>query len=87
LFSFKFNPDGWYVFQHLGEAPFESFYRNFPAIRAIYFFAQDRANDIDKGLQDRTSVAGFLVVIAGRWKAAMDVINDLITENEGLLVS
>jgi hypothetical protein len=78
LFSFKFSPHGWHFSQHLGEAPFEGFRRRFPAI----YFGQDHANHIDKGLQGCTSLAGFLVAIVGWWKEAVDVINDLITEDE-----
>jgi hypothetical protein len=70
------------IVQHSGEAVFDGFERKFPAISAIYF-AQDDANDIDKSLQGCTSLAGFLMVIVGRWKKAVDMCNELVTENEG----
>jgi hypothetical protein len=83
LFSFKLSPYGWYFLQHFGKAPFESFCRKFPTI----YFGQENANHIDKGLQRCTSLAVFFVVIVGRRKEGIDVINDLITEDEDLLIS
>ena len=66
-----------------GRSGFRRFYRKFPAIRAIYL-TQDHTDDVDKGLQGSTSLVGFLVMIIGWWKEAADMINDLITQNEGL---
>jgi hypothetical protein len=82
MFRFTFGPYGRRIVQHSGEAVFDVFERKFPAISAIYF-AQDDANDIDKSLQGRASLARFLMVIVGWWKKATDMCNDLVTENEG----
>ena len=68
----------WQVFEHLGEAGFNSFYHKLPTISAIYF-TQQYTNDVDKGLQGYASLAGFLVTIIGGRKEAIDMINDLIT--------
>ncbi len=55
MFCCKFSPQGWRVFKHLCEAPFDGFYRK--------YIAQDRTNDLDKGLQGCTSLISFLDVI------------------------
>jgi len=86
LFCLNVCSYSWQVFEHLGEAGFNSFYHKLPTISAIYF-TQQYTNDVDKGLQGYASLAGFLVTIIGGRKEAIDMINDLITQNEGLFVS
>jgi len=86
MFCIQFSPQDWRIFQHAGEAAFDGFDREFPTISAIHF-AEDDTNDIDKGLQGCTSLVGFLMVIAGWWKKAIDMRNDLITENKEPFIS
>jgi len=86
LFCLNVCSYSWQVFEHLGEAGFNSFYHKLPTISAIYF-TQQYTNDVDKGLQAYASLAGFLVTIIGGRKEAIDMINDLITQNEGLFIS
>jgi len=78
LLSLNFSPYGWQIRQHLREAALDGFYRKFPAVRAIYF-AHDYTNDVDKRLQGSTSLVGFVVMIIGWWKEAVDMTNDLFT--------
>src|SRR6266436_7873422 len=86
MFCIQFSPQDWRIFQHAGEAAFDGFDREFPAISAIYF-AEDDTNDIDKGLQGCTSLVGFIMVIVGWWKKAIDMRNDLITKNKEPFIS
>jgi hypothetical protein len=78
LLPLSFSPYRWQICQHLGEAAFDGFHRDFPALRAIHL-AKDHTDDIDKGLQGPTSLAGFLVMIIGCCKEVVDMVNDLIT--------
>jgi len=78
LLPLNLSPYGWQTRQHLREAALDGFYRKFPAIRAIYF-AHDHTNDVDKRLQSSTSVVGFVVMIIGWSKEAVDMSNDLVT--------
>jgi hypothetical protein len=83
LLLFSFGPYGWQIRQHLSDAALDGFYRKFPAVGAIYL-AHDYTDDVDKGLQSSTSLVSFLVMIIGWRKEAVDMINDLVTQNEGL---